>query len=80
MLLLGGYEMIHHIQLIEIILIAIALFVMWYAVVNFSTFKRVVIGRPMRTRELHAKHNKLFWMIALPILSADLYLFGCVRS
>ncbi|MDB5056272.1 MAG: amino acid transporter, partial [Bacilli bacterium] len=65
--------MIHHIQLTEIVLIAIALFVMWYANANFSTFKRVVIGRPMRTRELHAKHNKLFWLIALPILSADLY-------
>jgi amino acid transporter len=65
--------MIHHTKLIEIILIAIALFVMWYAVINFTIFKRVVIGRPMRTRELHAKHNKLFWMIALPILSADLY-------
>nr|WP_322348837.1 APC family permease [Paenibacillus albus] len=65
--------MIHHTRLIEIALVVIALFVMWYAVVNFSTFKRVVIGRPMRSRELNEKHNKLFWMIALPILSADLY-------
>lgn len=65
--------MIHHIKLIEFVLTAIVLFVMWYAVANFTAVKRVLIGRPMRTRELHAKHNKLFWMIALPILSADLY-------
>lgn len=65
--------MIHHARILEVVLVVIALFVMWYAVVNFSTFKRVVIGRPMRSRELHEKHNKLFWLIALPILSADLY-------
>ena len=27
----------------------------------------------MRSKELNASHNKLFWLIALPILSADLY-------
>ncbi|MCL6600820.1 MAG: APC family permease [Alicyclobacillus macrosporangiidus] len=46
---------------------------LWYAIANFGYVKRVLIGRPMRTRELQSKHTKLFWMIALPILSADLY-------
>ncbi|KUO97197.1 APC family permease [Ferroacidibacillus organovorans] len=44
-----------------------------YAFLNFNTFKRVLVGSPMRTRELHSKHNRLFWLIALPILAADLY-------
>jgi amino acid transporter len=44
-----------------------------YALINLENIKRILIGRPMRTKELNAKHNKLFWFIALPILSADLY-------
>ncbi|MDB5085316.1 MAG: amino acid transporter [Bacilli bacterium] len=44
-----------------------------YAGFNFQTVKRVLIGEPMRTRELHASHNRLAWYIALPILAADLY-------
>ncbi|MDI3327904.1 MAG: APC family permease [Alicyclobacillaceae bacterium] len=55
------------------ILIVIAIIAVVYALVNFGTVKRILIGRPMRTRELHAQHNKLLWFIALPILSADLY-------
>ncbi len=44
-----------------------------FALSNYRSVKRVIVGRPMRTRELQASHNKLFWLIALPILSADLY-------
>lgn len=54
-------------------LVGIAVFAVIYAIVNFSTLKRILIGRPMRSKELHAQHTKLFWLIALPILSADLY-------
>ncbi|WML55627.1 APC family permease [Neobacillus sp. PS3-12] len=45
----------------------------WFSISNFNSLKRLLIGRPMRTAELHAQHNKLLWYIALPILSADLY-------
>jgi amino acid transporter len=55
------------------VLVLTAVFAVIYAVVNFSTVKRILIGRPMRSKELHAQHTKLFWVIALPILSADLY-------
>ncbi|MBX6396345.1 MAG: APC family permease, partial [Alicyclobacillaceae bacterium] len=54
-------------------LIAIAVIGIVFALINFSTVKRILIGRPMRTKELHAQHTKLLWYIALPILSADLY-------
>jgi amino acid transporter len=40
---------------------------------NYRHLKRMLVGRPKKTRELHAKHNKLLWVIALPILSADLF-------
>jgi amino acid transporter len=63
----------HRVQISETVLIILALFATWYAIVNFNTFRRVVIGRPMRTRELYAKHNQLSWLMALPILAADLY-------
>ncbi len=65
--------MMHHSFLLEATLIVIILIGMWFSITNFSSIKRIIIGRPMRTKELHAKHNKLFWLIALPILSADLY-------
>jgi amino acid transporter len=55
------------------ILIVLSIVALWYAVANFGNVKRVLVGRPMRTRELQGKHTKLFWMIALPILAADLY-------
>jgi amino acid transporter len=51
----------------------LAVIMFLYVFINFEHVKRFLIGRPMRTKELHAKHNKLFWFIALPVLSADLY-------
>ncbi|WP_028403281.1 APC family permease [Ectobacillus panaciterrae] len=65
----------HHtlVRWLEAVLIVLALVAVWFSVSNFSNVKRFLIGRPMRTSELHAQHNKLFWVIALPILSADLY-------
>jgi amino acid transporter len=60
-------------QFIEFLLAIIALMGIWFSISNFNSFKRLLIGRPMRTAELHAQHNKLLWYIALPILSADLY-------
>ncbi|MFB6366697.1 hypothetical protein ACFCP7_22045 [Paenibacillus elgii] len=64
--------MIHHTLAIEAVIIAIVIVTMWYTVSNFISIKRVIIGHPMRLKELHAQHNKLFWIVALPILSADL--------
>ncbi|MFD0767532.1 APC family permease [Bacillus sp. CGMCC 1.60114] len=65
----------HHtlVRWLEAVLIILALVAIWFSASNFSSVKRFLIGRPMRTSELHAHHNKLFWLIALPILSADLY-------
>ncbi|WP_223592155.1 APC family permease [Neobacillus bataviensis] len=65
--------MTHPSQILEIIFAAIALIAIWFSITNFSSVKRILIGRPMRTAELNAQHNKLLWYIALPILSADLY-------
>ncbi|MCY0889295.1 MAG: APC family permease [Alicyclobacillaceae bacterium] len=58
---------------IDPIVIILALVALWFAASNFTSFKRFVVGRPMRTRELNSRHNKLFWVIALPVLAADLY-------
>ena len=63
----------HPSDILEIVLFIVALLAIWFSVANFSSVKRVLIGRPMRTAELNAQHNKLIWFIALPILSADLY-------
>ncbi|TVY09235.1 APC family permease [Paenibacillus cremeus] len=63
----------HHVFWLEIVFILLAFIAMWFAVSNFSSVKRIFIGRPLRSKELHAQHTKLFWIIALPILSADLY-------
>ncbi len=60
-------------QVIELLLALLAVMGIWLSISNFNSFKRLLIGRPMRTAELHAQHNKLIWYIALPILSADLY-------
>jgi amino acid transporter len=65
--------MIHPLKWLEIALIILSLLGIWFSLSNFSSVKKILIGRPMRTAELHAQHNKLFWVIALPILSADLY-------
>jgi amino acid transporter len=63
----------HPSDLLEIILFIVSLIAIWYSISNFNSVKRILIGRPMRTAELNAKHNKLLWFIALPILAADLY-------
>jgi amino acid transporter len=55
------------------VLIVLAIVAIIFAMLNFSNLKRVLIGRPMRSKDLHTDHNKLFWLIALPILAADLY-------
>ena len=60
-------------DVLEILFALLSLLAIWFAFSNFNSFKRVLIGRPMRTAELNSKHNKLIWYIALPILSADLY-------
>ncbi|MDP4083692.1 MAG: APC family permease [Bacillota bacterium] len=62
-----------HTEVMELFLAIGALIAIWFSVTNFTSVKRFLIGRPMRTAELHAQHNKLFWLIALPILAADLY-------
>lgn len=61
------------VKFLEAIVFVGALLALWSSITNFSSVKRLLIGRPMRTAELHAQHTKLFWFIALPILSADLY-------
>ncbi|GMA65296.1 APC family permease [Alicyclobacillus fastidiosus] len=61
------YPWIHPV-LICIIIAAIA-----FALFNFGNVKRILVGRPMRSRELNQPHMKLTWLIALPILAADLY-------
>lgn len=63
----------HLTTFLEIVFILLALFAIWFAFTNFTNMKRIFIGRPMRTKELHAQHTKIFWVLALPILSADLY-------
>jgi amino acid transporter len=65
--------LIHPSHYLELAFAIIALIAIWLAITNFNSVKRIFIGRPMRTAELHAAHNKLIWYIALPILSADLY-------
>ncbi|MFC5448282.1 APC family permease [Paenibacillus aestuarii] len=65
----------HHLHVfwLEIVFILLAVVAIGYSFSNFTNVKRIFIGRPLRTKELHAQHTKLFWLIALPILSADLY-------
>jgi amino acid transporter len=65
--------MTHPSHFIELAIIILALIAIWFSFSNFNSVKRILIGRPMRTAELYAQHNKLIWFIALPILSADLY-------
>ena len=55
------------------ILLIVVVVALLFMVSNYGSLKRWIIGKPMRSRELGAKHNKLLWYIALPILSADLY-------
>lgn len=58
---------------IEIVVFIIAIIFVWFSFTNFASVKRFLIGRPMRTAELHGHHTKIVWFIALPILAADLY-------
>jgi amino acid transporter len=58
---------------IHILMLAAAIAAIIYAVVHFGYVKRILVGRPMRTRELRSHRTKLVWWMALPILSADLY-------
>lgn len=65
--------MTHPSHIIELFFAFLAVIAIWFSFTNFNSVKRLLIGRPMRTAELHAQHNKLIWYIALPVLSADLY-------
>lgn len=65
--------MSHPSDIIELLLAIFSIAALWFSLTNFSSVKRFLIGRPMRTAELNAQHNKLIWFMALPILSADLY-------
>lgn len=51
----------------------LAVLAIWYSITDFKSIKRLLIGRPLRTAELKGKQTKLFWIIALAILSGDLY-------
>ncbi|TDY50637.1 amino acid/polyamine/organocation transporter (APC superfamily) [Alicyclobacillus sacchari] len=57
-----------HPILVCVIIAALAL-----ALLNFGNVKRIVVGKPIRSRELHGSKLKLTWWIALPVLAADLY-------
>lgn len=69
----GEKRMTHPSHFIEFAVAILAIIAVGFALLNFSSVKRIFIGRPMRTAELNAAHNKLVWFIALPILTADLY-------
>ncbi|MDQ0189404.1 APC family permease [Alicyclobacillus cycloheptanicus] len=55
------------------VLVCLAVLALMMATVNFSVVKRALVGRPMKSRELNQAHTKLMWLVALPILAADLY-------
>lgn len=63
----------YHSHLLHPLLVLLSVLAIVFAVTNFSSLRKIIIGRPMRTSELNAKHNKLFWFIALLVLAADLY-------
>lgn len=63
----------HVLLWIHPVLVCITIIAIFFALMNFGFVKRLIIGHPMRTRELNQKHTKLVWFIALPILAADLY-------
>lgn len=65
--------MIHWVKWLEWSLGIFAVASIWYSIHNLKSVKRLLIGRPIRTAELNSQHRKLYWFIALPILSADLY-------
>ncbi|GMA51031.1 hypothetical protein GCM10025857_23880 [Alicyclobacillus contaminans] len=55
------------------VLVCILIMALTIALFNFGSVKRVLVGRPMRSRELFQPHTQLIWLLALPILAADLY-------
>jgi hypothetical protein len=59
--------------LIHGVIVTVVVIVIFSAIANFGTLKKVLVGKPMRSRELQEQHTKLYWLIALPILAADLY-------
>ena len=65
--------MFKEIPWVDPVLISLSIVAVLFAVFNFSSVKRTLLGRPMRSRELYQSHTKLAWLIALPILAADLY-------
>ncbi|WP_042374929.1 APC family permease [Neobacillus jeddahensis] len=65
--------MIHWVKWLEWAFGVFAVAAIWYSVHNFKSIKKILVGRPLRTAELKSQHTKLVWLIALPILSADLY-------
>lgn len=60
-------------QLIHGLIVTVVAIAIFSAIANFGTLKKVLVGKPMRSRELREQHTKLYWLIALPILAADLY-------
>jgi amino acid transporter len=65
--------MVHWVKWIEWALVIFAVASIYFAIHNFRSVKKLLLGRPLRTAELKSHHTKIFWLIALPILSADLY-------
>ncbi|MFT8709921.1 MAG: APC family permease [Sporolactobacillus sp.] len=45
----------------------------WLCLSHFGLIKRILIGKPMATKALSSNKHLLFWLLALPVLSADLY-------
>ncbi len=65
--------MAHWLSWVEGLLIAFTVLAIWYAMTDIKQIKRMLIGRPLRTAELKGQQTKLHWIIALSILSGDLY-------
>ncbi len=60
-------------QWIHPVLIVLSIIAIFFALFNFGSLKKLLVGHPMRSRELQSSHTKLYWLIALPVLAADLY-------
>jgi amino acid transporter len=70
---LGENLLGHLLEQNRTILIVLIIAVVFLLFANYRNVKRILIGSPKKIKDLHAKHNKLLWFIALPILAADLY-------
>lgn len=51
--------MTHPAHVFELCLGILCFIGIWFSISNNNSVKRALIGRPMRTAELHAQHNKL---------------------